>query len=98
MGVACRILILVAVGVEALGGEVTRQGPPGRDGRPLGHAYRTVLTPPPHHADAAFQSSERLFGAAAFPLLGGPIRACPVRSVGHTSGREGGCLWRPRRW
>jgi hypothetical protein len=40
VGVACRVLILLTVGVEALGGEATRQGPPGRDGRPLGHTYR----------------------------------------------------------
>ena len=35
-----RVLILLTIGVEALGAEVTRQGPPGKDGRPLGHTYR----------------------------------------------------------
>jgi len=38
---ACRLLILLAIGVEALGAEVTRQGPLGRTGRPLGHTYRS---------------------------------------------------------
>ncbi|HYN02131.1 MAG TPA: hypothetical protein VE359_06785 [Vicinamibacteria bacterium] len=37
---SCRVLILLMIGVDALGGEVTRQGPPGKDGRPLGHSYR----------------------------------------------------------
>lgn len=37
---ACRVLMLLAIGVEALGAEVTRQGPLGKDGRPLGHTYR----------------------------------------------------------
>ena len=40
MGVACRIVMLLMIAIDALGGEVTRQGPPGKDGRPLGHTYR----------------------------------------------------------
>lgn len=36
----CRVLILLMLGVEAVGGEVSRKGPPGKDGRPLGHTYR----------------------------------------------------------
>ena len=40
MSAGWRVLILLTIGVEALGAEVTRQGPPGKDGRPLGHTYR----------------------------------------------------------
>lgn len=106
MGVAYRVLILLTIGVEALGGEVTRQGPLGRDGRPLGHTYRLEgpIRPGDTERLAALFEADALDPESPVPAIAKgrgvlPLLVLELDSSGGDRGEAMGLgRWLRRKW